>query len=723
MSVRSRVRAVGTAGLVLSVLSGAAAGQDAEEPTASRRAMAETVTAETSAAVIEKLERRWQVERDGRARQTTIARIRIRESSALSSFGHLYFSYMPATEAIELVALKVEKADGQRVSVDAAALKDVPTPESGTFEGPTFSDARVKQIAVPALAVGDVVSYEVLLTRHTPAAPGHFWAEFYFTRSAIVLEEVFELDWPVDLALSVRTHDSDLIEQSEPPARSGRQLRRWTHRQAELTAADQAALGKRLAATVKGKGPSPDIQVSTFATWDQVAAWYRDLAAGAETITPAVQEKARTLTQAAKTAHAQLAALHKFVAQDVRYVSLGFGDGRYRPRRAELVMTTQYGDCKDKHSLLASLAREAGFTVEPFLINTMRPLDRTLPSPGQFNHVITRVTGKGLAPTWIDGTVAVTQPGTLLLPLRGKTGLLASASPELIMTPTAHADPQRVRVAISGAYQTDGRYRATVRREFKGDVEAGMRAVIAGADQQARRQFAEQQAKQDGYGKDAKIVRVVTAEPTDLAIPFWWEYELEATYDSPNRASAYEFWIPTPALELPALDDDDQEAVELGLATTFEVTARFELPGALTIKPPVSVTIDNDLASYRSEVLGRRWHPGHRTNSGDHQDGNGTSRGIGRLSRAAPCGRWRLQAEVRSGGGLGRGARRSRPGTQPSRRWHRRPGPRRHRGGRRAAPTSRSRQATAQGRVEQPRTRLAPPAEVGRIHRRLQQAD
>jgi len=589
-------------GVVLGVLSGSAVGQDTQQPIDGRPAVSETVTADTAAAVFERLERRLQIERDGRATQTTAARIRIRDSSALASLGHLYFSYVPVLETIELVVVKVDKANGQQITVDAAALKDVPTPESGSFEGPTFTDARVKQVAVPALSVGDALSYEYVLRRHTPLAQGHFWTEYTFTRAAIVLEESFELDWPADLSLSVHAAVGP-VEQAGLIARTGRILRRWTHSQQQLTAKDQAALRKLSVAAGNGKAPLPDIQVSTFETWDQVASWYGALTADAETPSPAVRDKARSLMQSAATPQAQLAALHKFVAQDVRYVSLAFGDGRYRPRRAELVMTTQYGDCKDKHSLLASLAREAGFTVEPLLINTMRPLDRTLPSPGQFNHVITRVTGKGMEPTWIDGTVAVTRPGTLLLPLRGKTGLLASAAPELIATPAAHADPQRVRVTITGSYQADGRYRATVRREFRGDFEAAMRASMAGADHQARRQAAEAHAKDEGYGNDAKIVRVAAGEPNDLDAPFWWEYEVEAKYTSPHRAAAYTFWIPTPELELPAPDDDELEAVDLGPAATVELTARFELPTTLVITPPVTVSIDNDLANYVSRYI------------------------------------------------------------------------------------------------------------------------
>ena len=82
-------------------------------------------------------------------------------------------------------------------------------------------------------------------------------------------------------------------------------------------------------------------------------------------------------------------ALYDFVAKNFRYVSLSLGVGRYQPHAASDVLHDQYGDCKDKHTLLASLLEAEGLHASSVLINSSRKLDPDVPSPSQFDHVIT----------------------------------------------------------------------------------------------------------------------------------------------------------------------------------------------------------------------------------------------------------------------------------------------------------------------------------------------
>ena len=84
-------------------------------------------------------------------------------------------------------------------------------------------------------------------------------------------------------------------------------------------------------------------------------------------------------------------------------MSLSFGVGRYQPHTAAEVFANQYGDCKDKHTLLASMLKAAGIPSDAVLIPSARKLDPSMPSPSQFDHVITAVPhGKDLI--WMDAT-------------------------------------------------------------------------------------------------------------------------------------------------------------------------------------------------------------------------------------------------------------------------------------------------------------------------------
>src|SRR5205807_4751812 len=89
-------------------------------------------------------------------------------------------------------------------------------------------------------------------------------------------------------------------------------------------------------------------------------------------------------------------ALYSYVARNVRYVSLSLGIGRFQPHAVADVFANQYGDCKDKHTLLQSMLQVAGIQSSPVLIHHARKLDPDVPSPAQFDHLITaaQINGK-----------------------------------------------------------------------------------------------------------------------------------------------------------------------------------------------------------------------------------------------------------------------------------------------------------------------------------------
>jgi hypothetical protein len=139
-------------------------------------------------------------------------------------------------------------------------------------------------------------------------------------------------------------------------------------------------------------------------------------------VTPAIQAKATALTKGLTSDEDKVRVIFNDVALHIHYVGLSFGIGRYQPHPADDVLSNEYGDCKDKHTLLASLLKAAGFEAWPVLIPSSRELDPGIPSPAQFDHVITAVplAGKLL---WMDSTAETASIGLLLSPVRDKLGL------------------------------------------------------------------------------------------------------------------------------------------------------------------------------------------------------------------------------------------------------------------------------------------------------------
>ena len=106
-------------------------------------------------------------------------------------------------------------------------------------------------------------------------------------------------------------------------------------------------------------------------------------------------------------------AIFNDVALHIHYVGLDFGIGRYQPHPADDVLSNEYGDCKDKHTLLAALLKAAGIEAWPVLISSSRELDPATPSPAQFDHVITLVPLDGKL-LWMDSTEEIAPVGVLM---------------------------------------------------------------------------------------------------------------------------------------------------------------------------------------------------------------------------------------------------------------------------------------------------------------------
>jgi len=97
-----------------------------------------------------------------------------------------------------------------------------------------------------------------------------------------------------------------------------------------------------------------------------------------------------------------LAAVH-WVQDEVRYLGLELGEGSLKPRSAMQVLSTRFGDCKDKALLLVTLLQAMGVEAEPVLVNSESTMNYALPMPAAFNHVIVQIHWRGQT-LWVDPT-------------------------------------------------------------------------------------------------------------------------------------------------------------------------------------------------------------------------------------------------------------------------------------------------------------------------------
>src|ERR1700687_37967 len=404
------------------------------------------------AAVFERILNRVRFENDGTEVSQTEAAVRIQRQAGVEEFGQLVFGYSSATEKVEVEYVRVRKPDGHAVVAPESTAQDF-APDV-LKEAPMYSDYRQRHISVAALQPGDTLEYRTVIRVLTPLAAGNFWYEYTFPKGMVVNEDRLEIDIPKsrEVKLKTPTRKPEIRETGD------RRIYTWVVKDIKPERGEDRDKDE-------DEETGPDVQLTTFTDWKQVAQWYAKLQGERMTVDDSVRKKAQELTQGADTPTEKARRLYDFVARNVRYVSTSLGVGRYQPHSAVDVLQNGYGDCKDKHTLFSALLRAEGIQSYPVLIHSTRKLDVDVPSPAQFDHVITAArlgTGTGL--TWLDTTPEVTPYGLILYQLRNKQAVVASEDSEggLQRTPADSPVKTFMHFTLEGKFSDFGALDATL---------------------------------------------------------------------------------------------------------------------------------------------------------------------------------------------------------------------------------------------------------------------
>jgi hypothetical protein len=415
-------------------------------------------------------------ENDGSGSREVRARLRVQTPAGLSSAGQLIFQYNAVDEQVEIRSVRVLKSDGNVVAAGPEAVQDLSAPV--TREAPMYTDARQKHVTVPGLAVGDVVEYDVV-TNAKPLLQGQFWQIWNFDQRTIALDEQLDLNVPNDRAVKIKSSEG-----IEPSTRVEGERRLYHWATANLKVPPPVDIFKEFKFDVikllEGERPpaAPRVMFSTFQSWTEVADWYAELERGRRIPAPEVRAKADEIVLGQKTDEAKARALYYWVSQNIRYVSLSFGVGRYQPHPAAEILTNRYGDCKDKTTLLEAMLEAEGLHAHAVLANSIMDVDPDVPNPLQFDHAYTflQVDGKD---TWLDSTLGVGPFGYLAPQLRGKEALVVSGAKaaDLRQTPLDFPFTVEYRIGVDGSVDANGALDSTVELQTRGDLEVLIRLL------------------------------------------------------------------------------------------------------------------------------------------------------------------------------------------------------------------------------------------------------
>jgi tetratricopeptide (TPR) repeat protein len=415
-------------------------------------------------------------ENDGSGTREVRARLRVQTPAGLNSAGQLIFQYNALDEEVEIRSIRVLKPDGAIVTAGPETVQDLSAPVAR--EAPMYTDARQKHVAVPGLAVRDVIEYDVV-TNAKPLLAGQFWQIWNFEQRAIALDEQLDLDVPANRTVKIKSSEG-----IEPSSHVERDRRFYHWASSNLKTPPPVDIFKDFKFDVikllGGERPPrpPRVMFSTFQSWNEVADWYAELERERRVATPEIRAKADEIARGQLTDEAKAQALYYWVSQNIRYVSLSFGVGRYQPHPAAQTLSNRYGDCKDKTTLLEAMLEAEGLHAQAVLANSIVDIDADVPNPLQFDHAYTflHVAGKDI---WLDSTVGVGPFGYLAPPLRAKQALVVSETHSAGLRETPQDFPFTVeyRVGVNGTVDANGTLDSTVELQTRGDLEVLIRLL------------------------------------------------------------------------------------------------------------------------------------------------------------------------------------------------------------------------------------------------------
>lgn len=419
---------------------------------------------------------------DGTGTRTYRQVAQILTASAVDNFAEQEFSYSPDHQRLTVNWIRVVRPDGSVVSETPTQVQDADVPAA--INNPVYSNTKVRRYSLSGVAAGTIVDWSYTVEELKPFMHGDFFANWSVNSGALVRRSRYILDLPASMHPHIK--ERNLRFARRDTVVGGRHVMVWaTQDVPRIRAEDFMA---------DSNGVATSIEVAGQMSWDAIAQWYAGLAKGRYEFDQAGRAALAPLLAEAHTASDTIRAVHRWVAQDIRYVSISLGIGGYQPRRPADVIKTGYGDCKDKATLFVAAMNSLGYTAYPVLLSSGGIVDRDLPSIDQFDHAIAAVeTPQGRV--YVDLTADLTPYGQLPPSDQGEFALVVhpDGSSEQVTLPESAPADNLSQTTIVGTLSPDGFITAsfeerhegtsqyTLRQLFLAPIDSTHRAAIARA--------------------------------------------------------------------------------------------------------------------------------------------------------------------------------------------------------------------------------------------------
>jgi len=260
--------------------------------------------------VIEEYSTVVRFENDGTGERTLDVRALVQNDTGVKRLSELVFGYDAANEKAGVRYLRVKHRDGAPTAAGADAVTDS-TPDI-LRDAPSYSNFKEEHVKVPPLQVGDILEYGIFTKIVTPFAKGQFWYDHNFIDAAVVLDERLEINLPAGRKVILRSADPHFTQHET----GGRKIYEWKRTNLSVQSAGDSndATSNPPPAKPGAGGPdTPAIELTSFATWEEVGKWYSSLQHDRSAAAADVRTQALALTSAHEKQTEKIQALYDFV--------------------------------------------------------------------------------------------------------------------------------------------------------------------------------------------------------------------------------------------------------------------------------------------------------------------------------------------------------------------------------------------------------------------------
>jgi hypothetical protein len=265
------------------------------------------------------------------------------------------------------------------------ALKDKDSYELGASTYEVFSDEKEKVQKFTDASPGNVVGYEYVQRKR----PFIFEDDWWFQDPVPLRHGRLILQIPAGWEYSARW----INYPEQQPQVSGNQ---YTWQVDDVAAVDVEpempsweVVGGRVG--LKYFPSDPNLRARTTGSWNDLGTWYAGLTQSTHNPSPDITKKVAELTAGTTDPLAKMRALTDYTQRKIRYAAIELGIGGYQPHLASDIFTHQYGDCKDKATLLIAMLHEIGVDAYYVVVDDERGIVRPEYPSIRFNHMIVAI--------------------------------------------------------------------------------------------------------------------------------------------------------------------------------------------------------------------------------------------------------------------------------------------------------------------------------------------